>query len=103
MWNLPTCAGCGQSMSLNAIHQCPPKQCAPVSQFYVTKDAAGNLHRTYQPVPGTQAPTHVGIKEVELVEKDLACPTCQRFFCKVRVAKGTPIAAICEGCLREGR
>lgn len=43
-------------------------------------------------------------KPVNLVERALSCPTCQRFFCKVKVdATVGPIDVVCEGCLREGR
>lgn len=77
------CFQCGESIGSSSGHFCLPKApCTPVKHFYVS---------TGLPV------------EPELVERDLSCPTCQRFFCKVKVPRDTPITAICEGCLREGR
>ncbi len=38
-----------------------------------------------------------------MVERDLACPTCRRAFCRVRAPEGTPITVLCPGCALEGR
>ncbi len=133
MYPAMTCVACGGPMGLNTIHQCPPKYgvgapCHPVRHFYVAKDSvvAPGTYTTVAHNPESNQtkpvfhlpPEHLAeqVKKAlhellskeaeaqpELVETELSCPTCQRFFCKVRVPKGTPIAAICEGCLHEGR
>lgn len=44
-----------------------------------------------------------GKVEVPLVERDLACATCRRFYAKVRAEADARIEVVCPGCEREGR
>lgn len=46
---------------------------------------------------------HVPKQPVPVVERLLHCATCRRVFCRVQLAEGTWVMAVCEGCEREGR